>query len=142
MTPQELESILLTHPSIAEAAVVPATKVNQQEVPIAFVVLKPRMTATAEQIKEFINGLLKFCLHAVFFSLSFLTMTLGTWIWIILRDACSTYEQHPKRRVMWQYKVFCQKNYFFCTLIRLDIERILFLARSSFSSFSSSCREY
>lgn len=56
MTPQELESILLTHPAIAEAAIVPATKGNQQEIPVAFVVLKPRVPATAEQIKEFING--------------------------------------------------------------------------------------
>ncbi|VBB32587.1 unnamed protein product, partial [Acanthocheilonema viteae] len=55
VTPQELESILLTHPSIAEAAIVPATKVNQQETPVAFVVLKPRIPATAEQIKEFVN---------------------------------------------------------------------------------------
>lgn len=63
MTPQELESILLTHPSIAEAAIVPATKVNQQEIPVAFVVLKPRLPATAEQIKEFINGMFKLLLR-------------------------------------------------------------------------------
>lgn len=56
MAPQELESILLTHPSISEAAVVPATRVSHQEVPIAFVVLDPRLPATPQQIKEFVNG--------------------------------------------------------------------------------------
>nr|CDP98781.1 BMA-ACS-12 [Brugia malayi] len=93
VTPQELESILLTHPSIAEAAIVPATKVNQQEIPVAFVVLKPRVPATAEQIKEFINE--RVMRHKQV-DVVVIAMTLprspgGKILWRLLREAANRY---------------------------------------------------
>uniref|UniRef100_A0A915PUV5 Uncharacterized protein n=1 Tax=Setaria digitata TaxID=48799 RepID=A0A915PUV5_9BILA len=93
VTPQELESILLTHPSIAEAAIVPATKVDHQEIPIAFVVLKPRASATAEQIKEFINE--RVMRHKQVDDVV-IAMTLprspgGKILWRLLREAANRY---------------------------------------------------
>uniref|UniRef100_A0A0R3RXJ8 4-coumarate--CoA ligase 1-like n=1 Tax=Elaeophora elaphi TaxID=1147741 RepID=A0A0R3RXJ8_9BILA len=93
VTPQELESILLTHPSIAEAAIVPATKVNQQEIPVAFVVLKPCVPATAEQIKEFINE--RVMRHKQV-DVVVIAMTLprspgGKILWRLLREAANRY---------------------------------------------------
>lgn len=93
VTPQELESILLTHPSIAEAAIVPATKTNHQEVPVAFVVLKPRMCATPEQIKDFINGRVmhhKQVNHVVI-ALTLPRSPNGKILWRMLREAANRY---------------------------------------------------
>lgn len=52
VAPAELEAILLTHPSIADAAVIPSPDEEAGEVPKAFVVLK--VDATEEEIKEFV----------------------------------------------------------------------------------------
>lgn len=52
VAPAELESLLLSHASIADAAVVPSPDENAGEVPKAFVVLKGE--ASAEEIMEFV----------------------------------------------------------------------------------------
>jgi acyl-CoA synthetase (AMP-forming)/AMP-acid ligase II len=52
VAPAELEAILLTHPAIADAAVIPCSDEEAGEVPKAYVVLKDPVTT--EVIKEFI----------------------------------------------------------------------------------------
>jgi len=51
--PAELEAVLLTHPAISDAAVIPCPDDEAGEVPKAFVVLKGE--ATAEEIRTFVN---------------------------------------------------------------------------------------
>ncbi|MDT4896089.1 MAG: hypothetical protein QOH25_1166 [Acidobacteriota bacterium] len=53
VAPAELEAILLTHPMIADAAVIPFPDEEAGEVPKAFVVLKG--VASAEEIKSFVS---------------------------------------------------------------------------------------
>jgi acyl-CoA synthetase (AMP-forming)/AMP-acid ligase II len=53
VAPAELEAILLTHPAVADAAVIPCRDDEAGEVPKAFVVLKGE--ASAEAIMDFIN---------------------------------------------------------------------------------------
>ena len=48
--PAELEALLLTHPSVADVAVIPSPDEEAGEVPKAFVVLKENHTATAEEL--------------------------------------------------------------------------------------------
>ena len=50
--PAELESVLLSHPSVADAAVVPFPDENAGEIPHAFVVLKT--PASAEELMEYV----------------------------------------------------------------------------------------
>jgi len=52
VAPAELEAVLLTHPMIADAAVIPSADEEAGEVPKAFVVLKGE--ATEAEIKEFV----------------------------------------------------------------------------------------
>jgi thioester reductase-like protein len=52
IAPAELEAVLLTHPAIADACVIPSPHPSSGEVPKAFVVLKGE--ATPEQIMEFV----------------------------------------------------------------------------------------
>jgi acyl-CoA synthetase (AMP-forming)/AMP-acid ligase II len=52
VAPAELEAILLSHPAVADAAVIPSQDEEAGEVPKAFVVLKSR--ATAEDITTFV----------------------------------------------------------------------------------------
>jgi acyl-CoA synthetase (AMP-forming)/AMP-acid ligase II len=54
VAPAELEAILLTHPAIADAAVIPCPDDEAGEVPKAFVVLKE--AASAEELMEFVAG--------------------------------------------------------------------------------------
>lgn len=52
--PAELEGLLLTHPSVADSAVIGLPDDEAGELPVAFVVLKPGASATAEEIRAFI----------------------------------------------------------------------------------------
>ncbi|KAL0819593.1 hypothetical protein ABMA28_007680 [Loxostege sticticalis] len=51
--PAEVESVLLEHPAVAESAVVGAPDEAAGELPTAFVVLKPGVTATEKEIVDF-----------------------------------------------------------------------------------------
>jgi acyl-coenzyme A synthetase/AMP-(fatty) acid ligase len=54
IAPAELESVLLSHPSVADAAVVPRKDEDAGEIPHAFVVLKA--AATADELMAFVAG--------------------------------------------------------------------------------------
>lgn len=54
--PAELEALLLTHPSVADAAVIPVPDEEAGEIPKAYIVLKPAIPATAAEIMEFVAG--------------------------------------------------------------------------------------
>ena len=54
VAPAELEGLLLTHPAVADAAVIGVADEKHGEVPIGFVVLKSGATATADEIMAFI----------------------------------------------------------------------------------------
>jgi 4-coumarate--CoA ligase len=56
IAPAELEALLLTHPAIADAAVIPIPDEEAGEVPKAFVVLKPEQQVTAEEVQGFVVG--------------------------------------------------------------------------------------
>ncbi|MEX1279519.1 MAG: 4-coumarate--CoA ligase family protein [Acidimicrobiia bacterium] len=49
--PAELEGLLLTHPAVADAAVIGIPDLEAGELPKAFVVLKPGATATGEELR-------------------------------------------------------------------------------------------
>jgi acyl-CoA synthetase (AMP-forming)/AMP-acid ligase II len=53
--PSDLEAVLLQHAAIKEAAVVGVASRRWGETPVAFVVLKPDRTESAEQIREWVN---------------------------------------------------------------------------------------
>ncbi|KAL1355606.1 hypothetical protein HN51_007629 [Arachis hypogaea] len=67
--PAELEALLVSHPSIADAAVVPQKDVAAGEVPVAFVVRSNGFELTEESVKEFIAKQVVFYkrLHKVYF---------------------------------------------------------------------------
>jgi acetyl-CoA synthetase len=52
LSPFELESVLLEHPAVAEAAVVPSPDAVRLSVPKAFITLKPGTDATAETARS------------------------------------------------------------------------------------------
>jgi len=54
IAPAELEAVLVSHPAVAEAAVIPSPDAEHGEVPKAFVVLKS--PATAEELMEYVAG--------------------------------------------------------------------------------------
>ncbi|KAK3183757.1 hypothetical protein Dsin_031043 [Dipteronia sinensis] len=54
VTPVELEQILLSHPDIADAAVVPYPDEESGQVPMAFVVRQPQSSLNQAQIMDFV----------------------------------------------------------------------------------------
>jgi acyl-CoA synthetase (AMP-forming)/AMP-acid ligase II len=54
--PSDLEAELHQHPAVLEAAVVGVPSDAWGETPVAFVALKPGASATAEEVKGFVNG--------------------------------------------------------------------------------------
>ena len=54
MPPAELEALLLTHPQIADAAVIGLPDDEAGEIPAAYVVLKPGHNTTAAEIQRFV----------------------------------------------------------------------------------------
>ncbi len=54
--PAELEALIVTHPAVADVAVIGIPEVEAGELPKAFVVLKPDHSATAEELQEFVAG--------------------------------------------------------------------------------------
>ncbi|KAG2375531.1 4-coumarate--CoA ligase [Vigna angularis] len=67
--PAELEGLLVSHPSIADAAVVPQKDVVAGELPVAFVVRSNGFDLTEEAVKEYIAKQVVFYkrLHKVYF---------------------------------------------------------------------------
>jgi acyl-CoA synthetase (AMP-forming)/AMP-acid ligase II len=55
VAPAELEALLVTHPGVADAAVIPVPDEEAGEIPKAFVVLKDSDVST-DEIKEFVAG--------------------------------------------------------------------------------------
>ncbi len=56
VAPAELEAVLLTHPDVADAAVIGRPDEEAGEIPAAYVVLRQGAEATAEDIMEFVAG--------------------------------------------------------------------------------------
>ncbi|HYZ64113.1 MAG TPA: AMP-binding protein [Acetobacteraceae bacterium] len=54
--PAEIERVLAEHPSVLEAAVVGAPDPRWQEVPVAYVVLRPGAACTADELKQHVRG--------------------------------------------------------------------------------------
>jgi acyl-CoA synthetase (AMP-forming)/AMP-acid ligase II len=54
--PAELEALLLTHPDVADAAVIGLPDDEAGEIPVAYVVLKPGASATDEDVQSFVAG--------------------------------------------------------------------------------------
>jgi acyl-CoA synthetase (AMP-forming)/AMP-acid ligase II len=54
--PAELEAVLLTHPDVADAAVIPIPDLEAGELPKAFVVRKPGRATTEDEIMTFVAG--------------------------------------------------------------------------------------
>ena len=52
--PAELEALLLTHPAVADAAVIGLPDEEAGEIPVGYVVLRPGVDATPEQIQAFV----------------------------------------------------------------------------------------
>ena len=55
VAPAELEGLLMEHPSVLDAAVIPKADPESGEIPKAFVVLRPGSEATAQQLMGFIE---------------------------------------------------------------------------------------
>ncbi|KAG8379617.1 hypothetical protein BUALT_Bualt07G0107400 [Buddleja alternifolia] len=70
VAPAELEALLINHPSISDAAVVPMIEEQAGEVPVAYVVQKNGSTITEDEIKQFISKQVVFYkrLNRIFFT--------------------------------------------------------------------------
>ncbi|KAL3631762.1 4-coumarate--CoA ligase 1 [Castilleja foliolosa] len=69
VAPAEIEALLLNHPNISDAAVVPLIDEQAGEVPVAFVVKSNGSTITEDEIKQFVSKQVVFYkrLNRVFF---------------------------------------------------------------------------
>ncbi len=56
VAPAELEAALLTHPAVADAAVIPIADEEAGEIPKAFVILKSESVATADELMAYVAG--------------------------------------------------------------------------------------
>ncbi len=56
IAPAELEALLLTHPAIADAAVIPIPDEEAGEVPKAFIVLRPEHDVSEQEVQGFVAG--------------------------------------------------------------------------------------
>jgi len=56
VAPAELESVLLSHDEVADAAVVGLPDAKSGELPLAWVVKKPNATITETQLQQFVDG--------------------------------------------------------------------------------------
>jgi acyl-CoA synthetase (AMP-forming)/AMP-acid ligase II len=56
VAPAELEALLLTHPAVADAAVIGRPDESAGEIPVGFVVLRPGAEATEADISDFVAG--------------------------------------------------------------------------------------
>lgn len=56
VAPAELEALLLTHPAVADVAVIPSADEEAGEVPKAFVVKKPEAAVTADELLAYVAG--------------------------------------------------------------------------------------
>lgn len=54
--PSDLEAELVQHPAVAEAAVVGVPSKAWGETPVGFVALKPGVTATADEVRDWVNA--------------------------------------------------------------------------------------
>ncbi len=54
VAPAELEALLMEHPAVLDAAVIPKRDPEAGEVPKAFILLRPRQQATPEEIMQFV----------------------------------------------------------------------------------------
>jgi len=57
VAPAELESLLLSHSAVQDAAVVSSPDERRGELPTAFVVLKPQQSATQQELEQFVAGM-------------------------------------------------------------------------------------
>ena len=56
VAPSELEALILTHPAVADVGVVGKPDPVAGELPMAWVVTKPRQTVTDKDIQDFVAG--------------------------------------------------------------------------------------
>ncbi|HZT98231.1 MAG TPA: AMP-dependent synthetase, partial [Ktedonobacteraceae bacterium] len=56
IAPAELESLLLEHPAVMDAAVIGVPNEETGEVPKGFVVVRPGSSVTAEELLTFVNS--------------------------------------------------------------------------------------
>lgn len=70
VSPSEIETVLLSHPAVKDAAVAGKPDERNGEVPVAFVVKQPGAKITAEDIQEFVKRELSLSFFSIFFSIS------------------------------------------------------------------------
>ena len=56
VAPAELESIILSHPAVADTAVIGIPDEESGELPLALVVLKFNLNTSAEEIQDYVAG--------------------------------------------------------------------------------------
>jgi len=56
VAPAELEAILLTHPAVADVAVIPRPDEEAGEIPKACIVLRPDMSVSSDELMAYVAG--------------------------------------------------------------------------------------